>query len=283
MKCRYIFAGFITWVLRDLLHYRRDVVMTNLARSFPERRYGELRQICDDFYRNMGDTVAEALWFGRVSSKRLHRERLVEIEDISPLQEIRAKNPNGCIMLDSHCFNWELMGGFKYYYYRDDIPFTLTEHDVLNVYKRLRSKFFDRVFRRNRLHHIDDLAAYDGYLEESEVVRHIITHRGEGRIYDFKSDQAPGKAASIDIGEFMHQPTRTLYGGVYLARKYHMSVVYYHVDHDRRGHYTWRFSVMCEDAATRTPEDLMREYYDRLQADIERNPSNYLWTHKRWK
>ena len=32
-------AHFLCWLLRDVFHYRRDVVLTNLSRSFPDKKY----------------------------------------------------------------------------------------------------------------------------------------------------------------------------------------------------------------------------------------------------
>ena len=34
----YACSGFFTWILKDVMRYRRDVVMTNLSRSFPEKK-----------------------------------------------------------------------------------------------------------------------------------------------------------------------------------------------------------------------------------------------------
>ena len=38
--------------VRGTLHYRNDVVMVNLARSFPEKKYAELKSISKRFYRH---------------------------------------------------------------------------------------------------------------------------------------------------------------------------------------------------------------------------------------
>ena len=40
----YAWAGFFAWLLRDVMHYRRDVVMINLSRAFPDKKYKELKQ-----------------------------------------------------------------------------------------------------------------------------------------------------------------------------------------------------------------------------------------------
>jgi KDO2-lipid IV(A) lauroyltransferase len=51
----------------------------------------------------------------------------------------------------------------------------------------------------------------------------------------------------------------------------------------KRGHYDLSFIPICDDASKMTPEELIRKYYDMLEAEIRETPANWLWSHKRWK
>jgi KDO2-lipid IV(A) lauroyltransferase len=55
------------------------------------------------------------------------------------------------------------------------------------------------------------------------------------------------------------------------------------MNREARGRYQMTYTLITRDAAAMTPEAVMRSYYDLLEADIRRDPANYLWTHKRWK
>ena len=81
----------------------------------------------------------------------------------------------------------------------------------------------------------------------------------------------------------MNQDTMSMEGGVNIAVKMGFGVAYMNMDRVSRGHYRWRVEKICDDASTFTPDEITRRYYDLLEADIRRNPSNYLWSHKRWK
>lgn len=59
LKFHYFVGRCIAWIVAVPMHYRRDVVMINIARSFPEKKYGELVQMAKNFYRHFGDIVAE--------------------------------------------------------------------------------------------------------------------------------------------------------------------------------------------------------------------------------
>ena len=64
------------WVARRVLHYRERVIMTNLARSFPEKKYWDLDPIADEYYKHMGEIVAEAIWFGGSDYERVRKQRI---------------------------------------------------------------------------------------------------------------------------------------------------------------------------------------------------------------
>jgi KDO2-lipid IV(A) lauroyltransferase len=72
-------------------------------------------------------------------------------------------------------------------------------------------------------------------------------------------------------------------GGAAIARKFGFSVLYMSTDILSRGHYSVTFKEICRDASSMSVEEIMDTYYKMLEEDIDRQPWNYLWTHKRWK
>lgn len=282
LSFHYAWSGFIAWLVGSVLHYRRDVVMTNLSRSFPDKKYKELKAICKDFYRHFGEIIAEAIWFaGCTSPERLRKSRIVELENPEELNRIFNNTPS-VLLLASHAGNWELYGGYYSYSYTE--PLHCAENDFCIVYKKLTSKVWDAVMKANRVSPIVDKEGFDGVVESQEVIRYMVRHRGSHKIYCFITDQHPYKgSAGVDVGEFMHQPTTTMDGGAKLACKFGMSVASMSMVRESRGHYKIRFTTLCEDASATDPVSIMKLYYEQLQKDLEAQPSNYLWTHKRWK
>ena len=63
LKFHYFMGDFLSWVMKNVVRYRYDVVVTNISRSFPDKKYKEIRKITDDFYRHFGEIFAEAIWF----------------------------------------------------------------------------------------------------------------------------------------------------------------------------------------------------------------------------
>ena len=81
----------------------------------------------------------------------------------------------------------------------------------------------------------------------------------------------------------MHQKTKSMIGGASLARKFGFAVMYLRWEIVERGKYRMTFVPVCEDASQLTPEEIMTQFYRLLEEDLNREPWDYLWTHKRWK
>ena len=283
LKVHYALSGFLTFLASDVLHYRRQVVDINLARSFPDKEYGELKQIRKQFYRHFGEVLAEAVWFGGcLDYRRLQKQRIAVIDNPEEFTRLYNVSPS-VIILTSHTGNWELTGGLTFYSYDKAVP-EFNERNVKVVYRRLSSKVWDKVMNDNRIAPLTDKAHFDGYLESSEVLRYAISHKDEKNFYIMITDQYPYEIASgMKVNDFMHQKTVSIGGGAHLAHKYGYSVVYLGMRSESRGHYSIHLETVCEDARTMSVREIMDRYYELLQRDIEAQPWNYLWTHKRWK
>ena len=279
LKVHYFWSSFIKVILK-LVRYRREVVLTNLSRSFPEMKYKDVSALADRFYSNLADIVVEAVFFSRGDNKVLHDSRLVEIVNPEVLNEMFLSCP-GVILLDSHCGNWELTGGIKNYYYTD-VEAVFNEQTFSVVYKKVSSPFWGKVLENIRCAQIADRD--NCYVESRRILRYMMERKGDRHIYVFPNDQAPYRNTTPHhVGTFLNQDTYAMAGGVNAAVKMGFGVAYMNLDRAGRGRYLWKITRICDDASTLAPEDITRRYYDLLEADIRRNPSNYLWTHKRWK
>ncbi len=280
LKVHYIFAGFITWILRDVMRYRNDVVMTNLARSFPEKKYWDLNPIYNDFYKHLGELFVEAIWFGASDYKRLYNSGLVTITNPEVFNDMFNKTPNVTVMF-SHCGNWELLGGFLGYRTATGEKIVIEEKHIRVVYKELHSKFSDEFFKLNRVNPLEKVGT-SCEIESSKILRTAIKNRNEKSVYIYIADQYPYMSA-YEVGEFLSQPTLAMLGSAGVAHKLGHSVLYLKMKASGRGHYKMTFVPICEDASKMTPEEITRKYFDILEEEIRETPHNWLWTHKRWK
>ena len=283
LKVQYVNARFLAWLAGSVISYRRDDVMVNLARSFPDKKYGELKEIRKKFYRHFADIIVETAWFGACRNpERLRRQQICRIVNPEVIGELYEKCPSVIIMY-SHCGNWELYGGIENYN-PGGAPTHISEDNFTVVYKRMSSKVWDELLHENRIAPLKDRDAFKGYIESNDIVRFVFEHRGQKKFYNLNTDQSPYYNSGANIGiEFMHQQTFTMTAAAALARKFSMGIVYLNMRPETRGHYIIEFTTIAENASEMSVPDIMGRYYELLGKDIDAMPENYLWTHRRWK
>lgn len=278
----YFVCGIFAWFVEKVIRYRYDVVLTNVARSFPDKKYKEIAGIVHDFYKHFGEILAEAIWFSGSNYKRLYDSGIVTVTNPEELNEIYLSTPSMTV-LSTHCGNWELLGGFLGYRTPSGVKIAIQEEEIRVVYKKLSNPVFDEVFKLNRVSALEKVDT-SCEIESSNILRHAVSNRGQRLVYIYPTDQAPYlKAAKHPIGKFLHQETNCMLGSVGAACKMSHSVMYMKMQRMERGRYEMTLIPLCRNASESTPEEIMRKYYDLLEQEINETPANWLWTHKRWK
>ena len=282
LKFHYFMGGIFAWLAWAVFRYRYDVVMVNLSRSFPDKKYGAITALAKDFYRHLGEIAAETIWFSGSNYKRLYDSGIVTVTNPEDFNELFHSSPS-ITVLSTHCGNWELLGGFLGYRTSTGVKVALEEEQIRVVYKQLTSPVADEVFKRNRVSALERVGT-SCEIESRNILRHAVANRDKRLVYIYPTDQAPyWKAAKHPIGDFMHQQTDTMSGSVGVACKLSHSVMYMKMKRVERGRYEMTFVPICRNASEMSPEEIMRKYYDLLEEEINETPANWLWTHKRWK
>ena len=282
LRVNYALGACVAWLARDVVRYRRKVVDQNLALCFPEKSDKERRAIRRGFYRHLGEVIAEVVWFGGCQNpERLHRQRLVEVDDPATVAALFDAAPS-TIALCSHFGNWELYGGMASFNYTDT-PLPFTEQNYCVVYLKQSSETWNEILRKNRMAPLLDPEHCEGYIESRDILRYVLRHRGEKKFYNINTDQRP-YAISQGVAEvdFLGQRTYTMTGAAALARKLGLAVAYVAMRRDRRGHYLLHYTPICQDASQMEPQQLMQQFYTLLEEDIRRQPEEYLWSHRRF-
>ena len=282
LKFHYFMGDVLSWTAKNVFRYRADVVWINISRSFPHMKYKELKKVYNDFYRHLGEIVAETIWFGGSSYERLRKAGIVRLTNPEVLDDMFMEAP-GMTMLSTHCGNWELLGGLPDYRSSSDEKIHISEKQITVVYKKMSSEVSDEVFKMNRIAPLE-LVGTECEVESSNILRYAIKHKDEKRVYIYPTDQAPyTRTGKYQIGEFMSQPTNAMLGSVGVACKLSHSVMYMKMKRVERGRYEMTLIPICRNASEMKPEEIMRKYYDLLEEEIRETPDNWLWTHKRWK
>lgn len=255
-----------------LVRYRRKVVKSNLLLAFPEKNEGEIKHIERQFYLNFADLVMEILVARHFSKSDM--QTFVTLKNIEPMMAA-CKQYNGCFAILGHFFNWEWLASSANWF----TPFGV---DSGFVYKRLSSRFFDKLMHKLR-------SQQGGFLVEmDQLLRTMIAHRNDPTAaptcYDMIADQRPRSNAKQHETTLFGQPIGVLTGTEQLATRFDFPVFYTFVTSPKRGYYTMRFiQIFDPETDKNLPFGTVTERFTRqLEENIKCDPARWLWSHKRF-
>ena len=262
--------GYVVYILMYyVVGYRKKVVKKNLSESFPDMTEKELRLTMKDFYLNFADYIVETVRLGGISEREITSR--VSYENLE-LVEGYLKAGRPIVAYFSHCINWEWVTSLGVIVEGENI-------ECSQVYRPLKSKWMDGYMLRIRQRFNSRCYA------KSTVFRELLRRRGEGKVTftGFMSDQKPSHNDTGYITMFLNHPTAMISGTETVARKLNAAVVYFDMTKLHRGRYHLRIVPITEDVSS-LPENEITERYTRLlEENIRRQPSIWLWTHRRWK
>lgn len=264
MQVLYAVSTFVFIQMYYLFPYRKRVVIQNISRSFPEKRYKEVEEITRQFYRSFTDYFAEIV--KSASRPPVKMKKMIGFENFELVDRYirQGRNVIACM---GHCGNWEMMNA---------LPLALPVN-MYAVYKPLRLRLMDRFMQRLRSRFGMQL------IPSRSVVRHILSHKDNPSLYLFLADQCPGQPDERYRFTFLDQVTYSLPGAEKLARSTGSAVVYIHIVQLSRGNYRMTCLPICDDAVLTRETEITHRYVNLLEENIRERPYGWLWTHKRWK
>jgi KDO2-lipid IV(A) lauroyltransferase len=260
----YIFSdiayGFVFYIFK----YRRDVVKNNLATAFPEKKIAERRRIEKQFYHNLTDTFIESIKFITISKKQILRRSTGQYDMINDLID-KGKNVH---IMAGHQFNWEYAN--LLYSLNLKIPF-------VGIYMMIANKSLNRIFYNFRKQYGTILISAQEFKDKRFDVFQ------QQYCLALAADQNPGDPSNAYWMNFFGKPAPFVTGPAKGAVKNNTAVVIVGFQKTKRGHYAFTTEMLAEEGSSYSPEELTLLYKNALETIIRKDPSNYLWSHRRWK
>lgn len=260
----YILSDLLYWVAFYVVGYRKQVVWQNLCKSFPNKSEKERRKIQKEFYKHLAEVFVETLKSLQISKSELRAR--VKISNLMLLSK-RLEEGKTVLVLTSHLFNWEWLS-----------PIVAIEQNfpLFFVYQPLSNRFFDKLMLTIRTRF------GQGAIKMQNVLKDVLQNHQEARIVALLADQSPSGNEKDHWTTFLHQDTAFFAGTEKIATKLKLPVLFGGVRRLKRGYYELYFEEIYH------PKDLPNNnitetYVSLLQKQIAETPSNWLWSHKRWK
>ncbi len=268
----YGLSDILFLVVFYVVRYRRSAALKHVTDSFPEKSPREHRLIVRRFYRNFTDYIVETIKLLHISDKTIKRR--MTFDNVELMDNLMGEGRQ-VMALFSHCINWEWAPSVTLW-----SRFSPgVDAEFGQVYRPLSNKWFDNYMLKLRSRFGSVSYPLRGVLRDLLKVR----RSGLYSVTGFMSDQKPRYGDVKHVIDFLHHPTATLVGSEDLARKLKMAVIYWDMEKRGRGRYHITMRLVTKDASE-TPEfEVTDKYFSMLEETIRRNPSIWLWTHKRWK
>lgn len=264
------------WILFPLffylIRYRRKIVRENLQMAFPEQSTSERYTTQRLFYLYFSDMIMEIFCGRLLSNEQLSAH--VKINDLDRVTGCIKQYGGGFCML-GHFINWEWIADYAN-------QFAVHGVQGCTVYKRLSSKFFDRLMHRLRERSGGRL------VEMNSLLRVMVANQRQAEpipfCYAMLADQRPRHNATQHRTTLLNREVGVLMGSEQLARRFDLPVFYTYITSSKRGYYELSFTQIYDPSAeSDLPEGAITERFTRLLEDnIRTTPARWLWTHRRF-
>lgn len=259
----HLISDLLAFLLRSVFGYRKDLVRKNMGLCFPDKDEKWIAAQSKAFYSNLADVIVESIQGFSFKAGKGHER--IQVINPEVLQSSFDKG-RSVILTGGHYASWEAMTLAP-----DQIP-----HQVFALYKPLKNTFMDGKVKSSREAHGTHMISIKGF-------RPYFEDRSQGpRLFVFGIDQSPrkGKGSWID---FLGRDTLVFTGPERLSKEYDMDVVAGRMSRVARGKYELRLELLFNDPRSTAEEEITIATNKDLEAQIKERPSDWLWSHNRWK
>jgi len=266
----YCVSDISYFVVYRIIRYRRDLVRRNLTNSFPEKTAAEIIEIEKGFYHHFCDVFFETIKILNFSASRMKRHFAFKNDE---LLEYFLNEGRPVILYIGHYGNWEWTSSIPLWIEPDDSRL------IGHVYRPLKNKNFDSLFLR--LREKFRCVMFNKYTVYRDLMH--IKRDGKNWLLCFAADQKPSPAATFEWTIFLNQPTAMLTGTAKLAKRTNAVICYLEVTKTKRSFYEGKIKLITDNPSELSEAEITEKYLQLLERNIMKNPSYYLWTHRRWK
>ena len=262
----YFHSDLLFIIMYHFVRYRRDVVNSNLANSFPEKTKKERDEIAVKYFHHLCDCLFETLYFDRITNE----EVLKRVKFLNPeLANQYMDQGRQLIVLMGHYNNWECFNNWGLH----------TTHRSYAIYKKLRNSAFEKFY----IHLRSRFGSFP--LERAMTFRQLMDDSKAGipSLSLFLVDQTPRVFDIQYWTQFLNQETAVLVGPEKVACKLNTVVVFGRTRKVKRGFYEVDLVLITDNAKQCKKFEITEKSTRLLEELIVENPEFWLWSHRKWK
>ena len=260
-------GGFVGKLAFWLLRKERQKTLGHLALAFSgEKSSEEIEKIGETVFQNLGKTVAELVYFPRVTSQTI--DRWVSCEGLSKLDSV-LKEGKGGIILVSHFGNWELLAR----------ALALKGYGGIIIVRKVYDERFDRLLREIR-----DTQGIR-YMDRGSSPKEMLKALHQNQFLGILADQDIDSVDGIFV-PFFGKEAYTPVAPARFSMATGAPIIPCFMVRNGRGH-----KLVVEDplypvagfGKEEAVNRLTREWMAVTESYIRRYPGHWVWMHRRWR
>jgi KDO2-lipid IV(A) lauroyltransferase len=245
---------------------RRRVALDNLAQAFPMRPRSDRRAIARRMFMHFGRLVLEMMKFSTLTHEQMRAHSEIEGEDRVAQAHVKG---HGVLFFTGHFGYWEVQA----------IAHPLRVAPIGVIARPLDNPFLHTMLERMRTKTGNHVIYRDRAIRR--VLRALAINQGVALLIDQHLHSAD--AVYVD---FFHRPAATTSALASLALRTGATVIPVFALPLPRGRYRFVYESPVPPPSDDSP-DAIREFTQRctdvLEMYVRRDPSLWLWMHRRWR
>ena len=241
----------------------KKIVNNNIKKAFPDYNSKELNKIKSSMWNNYGRVFAEYIFIKEFRFGKLSQNIRIEGQEI--LEQIKKEN-NQVIFVSAHFSNFELMA----------MAIEKAGVNLSAVYRPLNNKMVNSIMEPLRKKYICKNQIKKGI----NGVRESLINFKQGVSVAIMIDQRVSEGEKIN---FFSYPAYTTTIPAQFAKKFGCKIQPVHIERYDKINFKITFDkpIVIEENDNNASISLKLNQW--LENKIRKNPSQWIWTHNRWK
>ena len=242
----------------------KKIIIKNLSIAFPNFNENEKKQILRDMWINYGRIFAEYMFIKNFRQGSIG-ERNINIENQYNLENVK-KDSKPVIFISGHFNNFELMA----------MQIEKLGIDLAAVYRPLNNKFLNPLMESIRKKYICKKQIKKGISGTKELLLNF----KKGTSIALMIDQRVSEGIRVDL--FNEKALTTTIPAQFI-KKFGAKIIPVHIERINVEKFNITFQDPIKFSKDTNIESITYKLNNILEEMIKKNPSQWIWSHNRWK
>ena len=223
----------------------------------------EQKKVIEEMWENYGRILAEYPFLKKFKTNEL--KKYITIEGQEYLSDIKSKNKKA-VFVSGHFNNFELMA----------MQLENLGVDLAAIYRPLNNFLMNRKIEKIRINHICKKQIKKG----KSGTRDILKYLNQGTSIALMIDQRVSEGKKI---KFFNKFALTTTIPAQIVAKYECAVIPIYIERYNKHYFKMKISKPLNLSKSDSLELISEKLNNLLEKMIMKNPSQWIWSHNRWK